>query len=107
MGETALRVSRRRLEPFPKVRTCWVSRRSLGRCWSAGGSAAGRGAIMGSWAWAVVMMCAGGSREPSAGAMECDIVDNIMRTDVAGVVGGAGVASVAEAGGGVSGGRRR
>ena len=33
---------------------------------------------MGSWAWAVVMMCAGGSREPSAGAMECDIVDNIM-----------------------------
>lgn len=27
------------------------------------------------------MMCAEGSREPSAGAMECDIVDSIMRTD--------------------------
>ena len=26
VGETALSVSRRRLEPFPKVRTCWVSR---------------------------------------------------------------------------------
>lgn len=31
VGETALRVSRRRLEPLPKVRTWWVSRRSFGR----------------------------------------------------------------------------
>lgn len=27
--------------------------------------------------WVVVMMC-GGSREPTEGAMECDIVDSIM-----------------------------
>jgi hypothetical protein len=38
VGETALRVSSRRLvEPFPNVRTGWVSRRSLGRWGRAGG----------------------------------------------------------------------
>jgi len=74
VGETALRVSSRRLEPLPKVRTCWVSRWSLGR-WASWGW---RGAIMGS---EVVVMMWAGSREAIAGAMGCDIVDSIMRTD--------------------------
>lgn len=42
---------------------------------------------MGSWAAVVVMMCVGGSREPMVGAMECDIVDSIMRADRDGSVG--------------------
>jgi len=71
VGETALRVSSRRLvEPLPKVRDCWVSRESLGR-W---GRAAGWG-IKGS---EVVMVR--GSRGRYVGGIECDIVDSIMRT---------------------------
>lgn len=72
VGETALRVSRRRLEPLPKVRTWCVSRRREGR-WERAGC---RGVNMGSW---VAMMCVGGSRGLRVGAMGCDIVDSMMR----------------------------
>ena len=80
VGETALRVSRRRLvEPFPKVRTCCVSSESLGR-W---GRAAGW-AIKGSEA----VMVRGSRGRYVVGSIECDSVDSIMRADgrVEGVV---------------------
>ena len=71
MGDTALRVSRRKLvDPLPKVRDCWVSRDSLGR-W---GRVAGW-AIKGS---EVVMVR--GSRGRYVGGVGCDIVESIMRT---------------------------
>lgn len=80
VGETALKVSRRRLvEPFPKVRTCWVSSESLGRWGRAVGWA-----IKGSEA----VMVRGSRERYVVGGIECDSVDSIMRADgrVEGVV---------------------
>lgn len=80
MGETALKVSSRRLvEPLPNVRTGWVSRRSLGR-WGRG--RAGWWDIMGSEA-----AMARGSRGQYVGGIECDIVDSMMqRATCSGIV---------------------
>jgi hypothetical protein len=93
VGETALRVSRRRLEPFPKVRTWWVSRRSEGR-WERAGW---RGVNMGSWV-VVAMMCVGASRGLRVGAMECDIVESIMRAVAMAQIRGQGAGASARRG---------
>lgn len=71
VGETALKVSSRRLAPLPKERVCWVSMWSLGRC-----RPAGRGGIIGR---AVAMVGGGAGDGTKAAGIECDIVDSIMR----------------------------
>jgi hypothetical protein len=78
VGETALKVSSRRLEPLPKVRIWWVSICSFGRWGSSTGADGCRWGNMGSEA----MMEAGGSCAelcPYDCGMEGDIVESIMR----------------------------
>lgn len=82
MGETALNVSRRRLEPLPKVRSCCVLMCSLGR--------RGRFTLRDSWERSAgwrwgnmvreVVMAEEGSWDGANDCdMECDIVESIMR----------------------------
>lgn len=72
VGEAALRVSRRRLAPFPRMRGCSVLMDSLGRagCWRGGG-------IIGSEA---VMVDMADDCEYGLGMEGCDgwIVESIM-----------------------------
>jgi hypothetical protein len=75
VGETALRVSRRRLAPLPKLRVVLtVLMESLGRC-----PAAGPRGIIGS---DVVMLEEGTGDGGKVGGIECDMVESIVTCTV-------------------------
>jgi hypothetical protein len=77
VGETALRVSSRRLAPLPKLRVVLtVLMESLGRC-----PAAGPRGIIGN---EVVMLDGGADDEEKGGGIECgnDIVESIVTCTV-------------------------